>query len=119
MSLLRETFGDVSSFTDAVVGNSVATEVTTNQVHFIQPAGACEPAYSVGAGVHGEIKLTGSYLVGAPGYLYVTINGSNYKIALEPWTPPACPPALEGQHYDWASLLESASEESSAKMQFP
>ena len=93
MSLLRETTGDVTSFTEAAIGNGVIGEVTTNQVHFIPPTGACEPAYSVGAGVHGEIKLTGAYLVGGPSaYLYVTINGTPYKIALEPWVPPACPP---------------------------
>ena len=92
MSLIRETYGDVSSFTEAVASTGVIGEVSTNQLTFLAPQGACEQGYSIGAGVHGEISLKGDYLIGAPSYLYVTINGGHYKIALEPWVPPACPP---------------------------
>lgn len=90
MSLLRE---HSANFVQAT-NESVNHLVSTDEVQFIAPPTSAEaglPAYTIGAGAYGEIALTGEYLTGAPSYLYITINGQHFKIALEQWVPPPPP----------------------------
>lgn len=86
MSLLRENSVTFSQATN----ETIAHVVSTDAVQFVAPKASAEaglPAYTLGAGEYGEIALQGEYLVGAPSYLYLTVNGQHYKVALEPWIP--------------------------------
>lgn len=88
MSLLRE---QVANFLGSS-NESISVTSTTGSVQFVAPPESAEAgqiAYAVSAGKYGEIQLDGDYLIGAPSYLYLTINNQHFKVALEPWVPSA------------------------------
>ncbi len=90
MSLLRE---QAANFIGAS-NEAVVHVVTTDAVNFNAPfeaENAGQIGFTMSAGEYGEIALEGAGVSGAGPYLYLTINGTHYKIPLEAWVPPVSP----------------------------